>query len=198
MNRISEAPENENSSIQSSFLRETAHIPQSVEQTQPGSVPDPDAPGDFIPQGWTAQLVADQFSGMFALLETAAPFFRPGPSDHWKLSPEKALELGNAMLPVFERHVPFGAGAPAWLTDAMMYLGAAGAFGRIILPAVKAEIQIFRAAANQKKGKPSTAVSSAASTQTETSEVSSSSQGKEEAESPSSSSVNLDAASLAY
>lgn len=194
VNRIEEVPVDENSSVQSSFLSETQHIPDTV-ATETGSVPDPNAPQDVAAEGWTPQLVADQFSGMFALLETGAPFFRPGPSDHWKLPPEKALDLGNAMLPIFIKHVPFGAGAPAWLADAMIYLGAAGAAGRIILPAVKAEIRIFREAA---KKKPSPAASSRANTQTETSGESSSSRESAEAENQSSSSESLDAASLAY
>lgn len=194
VNRIQEVPVDENSSVQNSFLSETQHIPDTV-ATEAGSVPDSNAAQDVIAEGWTIKLVADQFSGMFALLETAAPFFRPGPSDHWKLSPEKALDIGNAMLPVFIKHVPFGAGAPAWLADAMIYLGAAGAAGRIILPAVKAEIKIFREAG---KKKPSPAPSSPASTRTEISEASSSSPEKEEAENLSSSSENLDAAKLVF
>jgi hypothetical protein len=191
-----EAPaNNENSSAQSSFLNDTANLPAEVAPEIDGAGVAPAAAAVQV-TGWTADSVAEQFSGMFTLISVIAPALRPGPGKHWQIPAEDTRRLGDAYLPIFIKHVPYGTGAPPWLADAIMWIGAIGATKEIVWPALQIELQLLRE--SKKKKQPSADPSFPESTQTETSAGSSSSPASAEVENLLSNSGSLDSAKAEF
>jgi hypothetical protein len=182
---MTEVPSNEPTAAESAFESETAHIAPEISNTPEGVTPA--ASPQIVEQGWTPQTVADQFTGILALLEVVR-----GP--HWKTEAEQRMQLGMAWFPIFQKHVPYGTGAPSWLGDAVMWLGAIGALKTVCGPALKEELRLLREA-RKKQQQPTADQSSQESMRMETSEASSSSPESAGAANLSSSSKNSNASS---
>lgn len=173
---MTEVPNDQPTSAQTAFETETAGIAPEISGEVAGSTPA--ASAAIAEQGWTPETVADQFTGILALLEAIR-----GP--HWQTEAAQRRNLGIAWCPIFQKHVPYGTGVPSWLGDAVMWLGAIGALKTAIGPALKEELRLLRES-RKKQQQPTADPLSPENMQTETSVASSSSPGSVGAESRSS------------
>src|SRR5205085_12465174 len=106
------------------FASVTASVPGTVNQDASQTFGNP-APAETQPETdpaikypqWTPPEVASYFGSCFFIGETLR-----GP--HRKVEAKQLDLVGLKWTPIFQRHVPYGGGAPGWLNTLMMWLGA--------------------------------------------------------------------------
>lgn len=154
MNASTQAPPH--TSEAEEFLNSTAHVPDEIPAGEnPNKFADIGQPEIIEPggtvTGWTVEAVANIFSGIFSALvfvRVVVPFG----GEHWNIPRDKVLQLAQAWLPIFVKHIPYES-APTWLPDVLLYCAVIGTTREILGPALKIEIDQARAnaAKNQQR-----------------------------------------------